>query len=84
MELADEDILEIERCAVGLELDLARRVDRFVPLPIVFHDDVSGDKGAVEMYGHPLGRHPDVKSVPFSDGVVSRQERLCRARPRGC
>ena len=55
---------------MGLELDLARRVDRLVPLPVVLEDDVVDDELVVEIDGHALADHDDAEGVPLADGAV--------------
>ncbi len=56
-DLPDEDVAEPERVAVGLQLDLARRVDRLVPLPVVLEDRVVDDPLVVEIDGDAIADH---------------------------
>ena len=69
-DLADEDVPERERIAVGLELDLPRGVDRLVPLPIILQDDVVDDELVVEIDADALADHDDPERVPLADRAV--------------
>ncbi|OPZ63981.1 MAG: hypothetical protein BWY83_03288 [bacterium ADurb.Bin478] len=74
----DENITEIERRVVRLQLDLAAAVNGFVPLPVVFHDHMVHHQNFVQIDGHALVAHDDVKRVPLADRFIGFDEGFAR------
>jgi hypothetical protein len=77
-QFANEDVPEIERVAVILQLDRTSRIDRFVALPVVFEDYVVDHELVVQLYGDVVAHHLDVERIPLAGGFVGANGRLAR------
>ena len=63
---------------MGLQLDLPRRVDGLVPLPVVLEDGVVDHPLVVEVDGDPLADHEDPERVPLAHRAVGLLQRVLR------
>src|SRR5262249_8838260 len=64
LQLPNEDVPEVQRVAVILQLDRAGGIERLVTFPVVFHRDVVSHRDAVQLHRHFVTDHLDPERIP--------------------
>ena len=75
---ANVNIPEPERAAMILQFDLAARINRFLPFPVVFHRGVLDHQFTIQKHVDLVACHHDPETIPFAHRIVRCLEGVAR------
>src|SRR2546421_3496327 len=68
--LAQVNILEPQRSAMVLQLNISRGENRLIVVPVIFQRRIAHDHLAVKKNVDLFASHQNAKSIPFSHGTI--------------